>query len=102
MTWLWGLVLGAGLVLAASPWLWPAGTQPRVRPHRASRLDALAAEAGAPRLSAPLIVLLSLASALVAGALALVMTRLPVVALVAAVAGLAGLACVVRRGKRQR
>ncbi len=101
MTWVWGLVLGAGLVLAASPWLWPAGTQARVRPHRASRLDALAAEAGAPRLSAPLIVLLSLASALVAGALALVMTRLPVVALVAAVAGLAA-PIMILRGARQR
>ncbi|MGF3054084.1 type II secretion system F family protein [Microbacterium sp. YY-03] len=101
MTWILGLVLGAGLVLAASPWLWPAAAEPRVRERRAGWLDALAVEAGVPRLNTGLIVLLSVAGALVAGALSFVLTRLVVVGLVAAVAGLVA-PVMILRGARQR
>ncbi len=101
MTWVLGLVLGAGVLLVVSPWLWPAGGKPSVLKRRAGWLDALAAEAGAGGLNAGLVVLLSLASALVAGALALVLTRLAVVGLVAAVAGLAA-PIMILRGARPR
>ena len=101
MTWVWGVVLGAGLVLAASPWLWPAGERKIPHERRRGRLDALAAEAGVPRFSAGLIAMVSVMAALVSGSLALVVTRLPVVALVAAVAGLAA-PIMILRGARQR
>lgn len=101
MIWLCGLTLGLGLVLIAARWLWPASER-RPKQARVNRLDALAAEAGSPRLTAATIILLSIAAAVVAAALVWLVTRLPVVALVAGVAGLLTPVLVLRAARQRR
>lgn len=84
----WGIVLGVGLVLVASPWLWPVATE-RVRAHRRGpfvRLGELVHQAGLGRVSTATVVAVSVALGLAAAAL--VVAVVPVVALAAA-AGLA-------------
>jgi len=83
----WGVVLGAGLVLVASPWLWPAGVPAPSRARRASpvaRLAELLSQAGMSRVSAPTVLVVSALLALVAGVL--VLALVPVVALAGAAA----------------
>ncbi|MFT4307196.1 MAG: type II secretion protein F, partial [Microbacterium sp.] len=46
MTLLWGGVLAVGLLLVASPWLWPKGRRPVAARPAASGLAALLAAAG--------------------------------------------------------
>jgi len=86
MTIAWGLVLGIGVVLAASPLLWPAATVSR---QRSGSFAALARErlvqAGLPRIGIGTVFAVSLILA-VAGA-ALVLVIVPVFA-VAAAAGI--------------
>jgi tight adherence protein B len=86
MTIAWGLTLGIGLVLAASPLLWPAATVPR---QRSGSFAVLARErlvqAGLPRIGIATVFVVSLILA-VAGA-ALVLVIVPVFA-VAAAAGI--------------
>lgn len=100
MTLLIGAMLAAGVLLTASPWLWPAGEQ-RSTPSRRGVLVRLLEEAGyahvAPRVLHSLIV----AAALVAAALVWLLTQLPTLAVLAAVAaGWAPIAML--RGRRLR
>ncbi|MFD5215999.1 type II secretion system F family protein [Microbacterium sp. NPDC058345] len=100
MTLLVGALLGTGLLLCASPWLWP----PRERPPRApqrGRLVRLIEEAGYGRSSARTVLVIMVAAGLVAASVVWVVTVLPVLALLA---GLAGAAAPVLflRGRRLR
>jgi len=100
MTLLIGALLGAGLLLCASPWLWP----PRERVPRAvqrGRLRRLLEEAGLARTSTRTLVVTMVGVGLVAAALAWLVTGLPVLALLAGLA--AGSAPVLYlRGRRLR
>ncbi|MFT4028698.1 MAG: type II secretion system F family protein [Protaetiibacter sp.] len=84
----WGLALGVGLVLVATPWLWPAAS--RSAPRRPARpgLGDLVRQAGLGRVSASTLVIVSVLFALAAAALALAVV--PVVALAAATGLAAG------------
>ena len=100
MTVLLGALLGAGMLLCASPWLWPPTDKPE-RPVRSSRLRRLLEEAGYPRTSVRTLVTIMIAVALAAASLAWLITTLPVLALLAALA--AGSAPVLfLRGRRLR
>ena len=81
----WGLVLGAGLVLAASPWLWPRvaerASSPRRRPF--TRLGDLVQQAGLGRVSVATVIAVAVVLALAASAV--VLALVPVVALAVAV-----------------
>lgn len=81
----WGIALGAGMVLVASPWLWPMRRdtpKPRRAPAPLMRLEVLLQQAGLARMSAPTVIVIALAMGVVAGGLALALV--PVVALAAA------------------
>jgi tight adherence protein B len=80
----WGLVLGIGLVLAASPWLWPRAADPLpARRHGPfSRLGELVQQAGLARVSVATVFVV--AAALALAATAVVLAFVPVVALAAA------------------
>ncbi|PZQ92129.1 MAG: type II secretion system protein F [Leifsonia xyli] len=86
----WGLVLGVGVVLVASPWLWPTAPERGARrARRSARLGELVQQAGLGRVSAPTVFAVSVLLALAAGAL--VLALVPVVALAAAAGIAAGL-----------
>ena len=61
MTFVWGAVLAAGLLLMLSPWMWPAGTRPRQDAARRGRLSRLLEDAGMPREGRPFSAHLTLA-----------------------------------------
>lgn len=84
----WGLVLGIGLVLAASPWVWPRDIRRSATPRRKpfARLGELVQQAGLGRVSVPTVVAVAVALAL--AATLIVLALVPVVALAVA-AGLA-------------
>lgn len=86
MTFVWGAVLAAGLLLTVSPWLWPRGARAEAARHP-GRLIGLIEEAGLARVSVTSIVAVAAGSATVAAAIAWLVA--PVGAL-AAVAGVAG------------
>ncbi|WP_309129078.1 type II secretion system F family protein [Microbacterium sp.] len=86
MTLLLGALLGTGLLLCASPWLWPPGERAPVKARR-GRLVRLVEEAGYGRTAVRTIVVIMIASALVAASAAWVITALPVLALLAGLAG---------------
>jgi tight adherence protein B len=102
VTWLLGAVLGLGLVLAISPWLWPRRAQsadPRPRPRLVDRLTQAGLDGIPPLAVGAVSLLLGVVAAGVALALA------PVVALAAAAfaAGAATPVLAVRwRAKRRR
>ncbi len=100
MTLLLGAMLAAGLLLVASPWLWPAGRRtPRER--KAGALERLTEEAGYAALSPRVIPATMLAAALFASALVWLFTQLAALAVLAAL--VAGWAPVVYlRGRRLR
>ncbi|MDM4763567.1 type II secretion system F family protein [Galbitalea sp. SE-J8] len=86
MTVVLGILLGLGLTLAASPWLWPAREE---RPRETGRLRDLLVQAGLARVTVPTFVVVSvLLGAVAAG---LVAAIVPVVVLAVA-AGLVGAA----------
>ncbi|WP_309066985.1 type II secretion system F family protein [Microbacterium sp.] len=88
MTLLLGVLLGTGLLLCGSPWLWPQRDRAE-RPRRQGRLARLLGEAGYSRASARTVVVVMVTSALVAAALVWLLTGIPVLALLAAVGGAA-------------
>ncbi|MFC7789315.1 type II secretion system F family protein [Microbacterium sp. MAHUQ-60] len=100
MTFLIGALLGAGLLLCASPWLWPA----RERAPRTSgrgRLRRLLEESGHSRSSVRALVIIMFAVALVAASLAWLVTALALIALLAGIAGAAA-PVLYLRGRRLR
>jgi tight adherence protein B len=103
MSALLGLALGAGLLLVASPWLWPRGSGAVARPLRAGRMTELLAQAGLGRVRPGVVIAVS--GVLGAAVASLVLALLPVVPLALA-AGIAAAALpwrvVVSRAARQR
>lgn len=86
MTLFFGITLAAGLLLVASPWLWPPRpSRPRSR-RRAGALRRLLDAGGLPRTPIALFVIVSLVSGLLAGGLLLAVTG------ISAVGALAGAA----------
>lgn len=99
MTLLVGALLAAGVVLAASPWLWPAGSRP-TRAPRVGAASRLLREAGL-RADARVLVVAVISTGLAAGAVAWLLTGAIAFALVAAIAGAAA-PVVALRSRRQR
>src|SRR5690606_3383556 len=100
MTFLIGALLGAGLLLCASPWLWPA----RERAPRAAergRLRRLLEESGHSRSSVRTLVVIMFAIGLVAASLAWLVTALSLIALLAGISGAAA-PVLYLRGRRLR
>lgn len=95
-----GLLFGAGIVLIASPWLYPP-TQGAPSERPANALRSLLSEAGSS-LTPTVLLLLSVGAGLVAGALTLVITRIPVLAALAAVAALLAPVIVLRSRRASR
>lgn len=88
MTVLLGIVLAAGVVLVASPWLWPAGSgAPRAR--RRGAAAGLLEAAGFSQVSPHVLVVGCIACGVVAAATAWLVTAIPVLGLLALVAGAA-------------
>ncbi|WP_454115195.1 type II secretion system F family protein [Microbacterium lacticum] len=86
MTVVWGAVLAAGLLLVASPWLWPA-REKQTPPRADGRLARLLQEAGYAHAPTARPGLIAAVLAAVCASVAWLATGLPAVALVAAVAG---------------
>lgn len=86
MTFVWGAVLAAGMLLTASPWLWPAGSAP-ARPERAGRIVRLLEDAGFARAPSSRVIAIALAAAVCAAAVAWLFTQVAALAVVAALAG---------------
>ncbi|PZU49589.1 MAG: type II secretion protein F [Microbacterium sp.] len=88
MTFVWGAVLAAGLLLVVSPWLWPASASaaPKSPDGRVARLLQEAGFAHAPA-GRPAVI--AAIAAAVCASIGWLVTGLPAVALVAAVAGAA-------------
>ncbi len=101
----WGLALGAGLVLVASPWIWPAAAR-TVRARREGplrRLDTRLRQAGFDRIAPSAVIAVVAAAALVAGLL--VLAFVPVTALAVAAALAAGslpVAAITARARARR
>lgn len=85
MTFVWGAVLAAGLLLIVSPWVWPAGGAPTAPPPR-GRLVRLLEDAGLARVSPTALVAGALGMTAIAAAIAWLFTQVAALALVAAVA----------------
>ncbi len=86
MTFVWGALLAAGLLLTLAPWLWPAGSRPPERGSR-GRIASLLEAAGLARVSPVSLVIVSAVCGLVAAAAAWLVTQVAALCLVAAVAG---------------
>lgn len=100
MTLLLGALLATGVVLCASPWIWPTGTGPTLQQRR-GRAVRLLEESGFGA-AAPRILFAIMASiALAAASIVWLLTALPVLAVLAAVAGAAA-PVLFLRGRRLR
>lgn len=86
MTFVWGAVLAAGLLLTLSPWLWPAGVRRTDSPRR-SRLSQLLEDAGMARASVGGVVTVAVSGAVLSAAVAWLVAPVAALALVAAAAG---------------
>ncbi|MEJ1088333.1 type II secretion system F family protein [Microbacterium sp. Mu-80] len=100
MTLLVGALLGAGLLLCASPWLWPPRAQAE-KPAGRGRLRRLLDESGHARTATRTLVVVMLACALTGASLVWLITTLPVLALLAALAA-ASAPVFYLRGRRLR
>lgn len=100
MTLLIGALLGAGLLLCASPWLWPPRAQTE-KPVRRGRLRRLLDESGHARTATRTLVVVMIACALIGASLVWLITTLPVLALLAALAA-ASAPVFYLRGRRLR
>lgn len=88
MTLLLGCLLGLGLLLAASPVLWPGGGRVRRRTVMGGRLRDRLAQAGLHQVTIPTLAVVSLVLGLAAGALAFVVVPVLALAVAAALVGL--------------
>ncbi|WP_194411288.1 type II secretion system F family protein [Microbacterium cremeum] len=84
----WGAVLAAGLLLTASPWLWPAGAR-RLPERSTGRVHRLLAEAGFGRSSVTSVTAVAIGCGALAAAVAWLIAPVGALCLVAAVAGIA-------------
>lgn len=88
MTLLLGAILAAGVVLCASPWLWPQ-REARTIVRRETRLRRLIDEAGLASIAERTVLVIMLAAGLFAAACAWLLSGLAVLATLAALAGAA-------------
>lgn len=86
MTIIWGAVLAAGLLLSLSPWLWPASGSRRAMPA-SRRLARLLEEAGVARVSQVQLLGACAAAAVLAAAVAWLVTQVGALVVVAAASG---------------
>lgn len=86
MTLLLGAVLAAGLLLCASPWLWPASEREPQRSRRDDWLTRLMDEAGFASVERYRVVVVIVALMLVAAAVVWLVTGIPVLAVLGAIA----------------
>lgn len=93
-----GLLLGTGLVLLASPWLWPR-REKLIKPHRKSRVQRLVDESGFAKLRVHHVFAATIGLAMFAAATAWLFSPLPIMAFLAAIAG-ASLPTLVLRHRR--
>ncbi len=100
MTVVWGVMLAAGVLLVASPWLWPARAK-RERPEASGALVALLQEAGLAHSTPGHLLVVSGLLAAVGGAICWLFVPVPALALVAMVVG-AATPTVWLRGRAQR
>lgn len=89
MTILLGATLAAGVLLIASPWLWPGSTRRVPPPAPTGPLPRLLESAGFAGVRARVVVVVSMACAVIAAAAAWLVTSVPAFALVMAGAGAA-------------
>lgn len=87
MTLLLGTLLAAGLLLCASPWLWPPRAEASPKAVDCGRLARLIEEAGYAAVEPRVIVTVMIALAATASSVVWLVTALPVLALLAACAG---------------
>lgn len=85
MTFVWGAVLAAGLLLVLSPWLWPVGVARSQQPS-GGRLAALLESAGVARLTPGAVIVIAGCGGAVAAAAAWLIGQVPAVSLLAGVA----------------
>lgn len=85
MTFVWGAVLAAGLLLVVSPWLWPRRT-PGVRLPASGRLARLLEAAGLARVSPGSVVIVSACCGAVAAAVAWLVVQVAALSVVVALA----------------
>jgi tight adherence protein B len=90
MTFVWGAVLAAGVLLTLSPWLWPAGSRVRSDGVRRGRTARLLEDAGMSRVSVASLLVVAGVCAAVAVSVAWLVAPVPALALVAAAAGAGG------------
>ena len=86
MTLFLGALLAAGLVLSSSPWLWPRSSEQQRPERRDDRLTRLMDEAGFAGTAPHRAVVVIVTMALVAAAIAWLVTGIPVLAVLAAIA----------------
>lgn len=86
MTIVWGAVLAAGLLLALSPWLWPARSVAAPAAPGVGRLARLLEDAGLARVSPGAVLVIAGCCALVAAAAAWLIAQVAALSLVAALA----------------
>ena len=84
MTWIWGATLAAGILLAISPWVWPE--RPKPPAAVTGGVSSLLEGAGLARVAATSVVAVGGLCALLAGALAWLITQVAALAVVAGVA----------------
>jgi tight adherence protein B len=89
VTLLLGATLAAGMLLAASPWLWPDGLRPGGRAAPSGALVRLMESAGYAGVRPRVVVVIAGAAAVVAAAIAWLVTTVSAFAVVAAAAGAA-------------
>lgn len=87
MTFVWGAVLAAGVLLVLSPWLWPAGRGGAVRSARRGRMARLLEDAGLARVSVPSSLVGAAACGVLAAAVSWLIVPVPILGLIAATAG---------------
>jgi tight adherence protein B len=86
MTIVWGALLAAGLLLTASPWLWPVRVDAPAAPRR-GRVARLLEDAGLARLSTTSVTIAAVGAAVLGAAIAWLVAPVLPLALVAAAAG---------------
>lgn len=87
MTLVWGAVLAAGILLAISPWVWPARLGDALPGRASERVARLLESAGFGGVRPGALLVLAALSALVAAAIAWLATQVATLALVAVIAG---------------
>ena len=87
MTAIWGLLLGVGVLLIASPWLWPATTAPRASRSLAQVRGRLV-QAGLGRVTPLTFVVVSLLLGVVGGAVVFALVPVTALAVAAAIVAL--------------